>query len=301
MAFRPDRVYTLADLEGWSAARPTLAVLGDPVAHSLSPPMHRAALAQMRESHPEFADWAYVRFQVAADDLVAALPRFHAAGFRGLNLTIPHKVVALPACQAVEPEAAEMGAVNTLTAMADGLHGANTDGFGLQRAVETALGRGLAGANVWLVGAGGAARAVAVQALRQGAARLWIANRSRPRLDELLGLMQPLAGETDLRGFLLAEAPWSALEAPLVVNVTPSGLNPTDVPPLPPADLAAGAAIYDSTYGPPNALARAAQAAGLPYADGLAMLVWQGWASLQRWTGQKPDAAAMFGALRDGA
>ena len=160
-----DRVHTLADLDDWRFDGVALAVLGHPVAHSLSPPMHNAALADLAARDPQFAHWRYFKFDVEPRDLRTALPRFHACGFRGLNLTIPHKIIAVELVARIDPAAAEAGAVNTLRRLDEGFEGFNTDGYGVSRAVTEDLGMTIAGSPVILLGAGGAARATAVTAM----------------------------------------------------------------------------------------------------------------------------------------
>ena len=123
-------VLRLEDLETVPLPKVPLAVLGMPVAHSLSPAIHNPALAALARSEPEFADWGYVRVEVPIDLLEAAIPKLFARGFRGLNLTLPHKVRALELVQDVDPSVVAMGAVNTLVATADGYSATNTDGFG---------------------------------------------------------------------------------------------------------------------------------------------------------------------------
>src|SRR4051812_2660486 len=97
-----DPIHTLADLDTWSFAGTALAVLGHPIKHSISPPMHNAALARMAQRDPRFATWKYFRFDIAPDDLPVALEKFHARGFPGLNLTVPHKIIAFDRVTALD-------------------------------------------------------------------------------------------------------------------------------------------------------------------------------------------------------
>jgi shikimate dehydrogenase len=126
-----DSVLTLQDLGDQRPAGTALAVLGHPIKHSISPAMHTAALTQMARSEPRFADWTYRRFDVPPEELPAALITLHALGFRGLNLTVPHKIIAFDCVHSVDSAARPIGAVNTLLWTPEGWHGYNTDGYGL--------------------------------------------------------------------------------------------------------------------------------------------------------------------------
>jgi len=295
-----DRVHTLADLDDWRFDGVALAVLGHPVAHSQSPPMHNAALADLATRDPQFANWRYFKFDVDPRDLRAALPRFHARGFRGLNLTIPHKIIAVDAVQRIDPAAAEAGAVNTLSRLADGFEGFNTDGYGVSRAVTEELGVGIAGSAVVLLGAGGAARATAVTALREGCASLWIGNRTANSLIDLMRTLRPLAQRASipLQGFDLNQPPAGLPPDALVINATSVGLKPGDPAPIDLTTLPGQPRVYDMIYNPPETpLLRAASARGLRAANGLSMLVHQGARALEIWSGQSVNAAIMRAAI----
>lgn len=292
--------HTLDDLSAWSHRGPALAVLGHPIRHSVSPVMHNAALAAMARSEPRFAAWKYFRFDVPPEQLAAALPRLHAAGFHGLNLTVPHKILAFDLIREIDPSAAAIGAVNTLLRTPDGWRGFNTDGHGLAAALRVDLGVDLTGADVLLLGAGGAARGAAVECLRQKCRSLWIANRTRTNLDALLAALRPLAGATSLHAFDPADLPAEALAkaGPLVViNATSAGLKPGEPAPIALPRLPAGLRVFDMVYNPPvTALLRDAATLGLPHANGLSMLVHQGARSLEIWTGAVVPAPAMHAA-----
>ncbi|MCC5807452.1 MAG: shikimate dehydrogenase [Opitutales bacterium] len=288
-------------LGAWDFGGTAVAVLGHPIHHSLSPPMHNAALKAMAAEEPRFAGWKYFAFDVPPQSLAGVLPLFAQRGFRGINLTIPHKVDVVPLLGEVDSAAARMGAVNTLILreQGGGYAGANTDGYGISRAVTEAFGRSLHGARVVLLGAGGAARAIAAQCLDEGCAQLWVGNRNEARLDALLDLVRGLYPEAAGRvhGFSLDEPPVMAGGA-VVINATALGLRADDPPPLDPRAFAADTVVYDTTYGTVNGLARACAAAGVPYADGLGMLVWQGARSLAMWTGGEPPVDVMTLAAR---
>lgn len=325
-----EKVFTLADLRAWTRAEPSFAVLGKPIAHSLSPKMHDAALdtAARERSAPELAARRYFRFEIAPEELGEALPLFFAKNFLGLNLTIPHKVAALPLLKSISPEAKIIGAANTLARddARGGWRGENTDGRGFARAAEMSLGVRLAGTRVVLLGAGGAARAIAATALAQGCASLTIVNRSRERAETLA---RALSGEATFRSLCEnpskdfsskpistsdknVASPKISILSPeeirdfrgegktLVVNATPLGLKPGDPSPFPPELFRDGFAAYDTTYGAHvPALVAAAREHSVPAADGRAMLAWQGALAFELWNGV-PAADAfpvMFAAI----
>lgn len=272
-----------------------LAVLGDPIHHSLSPAMHNAALSTMSASDAALKGWHYQAIRVPAEHLSVALQELHGAEVRGINLTLPHKVDALTLVEEVDPIARQMGAVNTLIRTPTGYRGTNTDGTGILNAVKESFGSDFAGRDVWLFGAGGAARGVAVEALNGKCARLTVVNRTGGRLRSLeQDLARSLQGRAVECRFLLSEqVRFDAEASPLLINATSLGLEARDPNPIPEVFIEAEADIYDTTYGVENALARAAAACGCRYADGLSMLVWQGARSLEIWTGRTVPVEVM--------
>ncbi len=299
MGIPSDLVYTLDDLEHRSFPDTALAVLGHPVGHSISPAMHNAALAEMALTDTRFFTWRYFKFDVPPDDLPRALDRFHAHGFLGLNLTVPHKVIAFDRVAEVDSAARPIGAVNTLLRLAQGWRGYNTDGHGLATAVREELGATLAGAQVVLLGAGGAARGAGVECLQRRCASLWVANRTPDRLDALLAALRPLAAAVPLHGFDPSSPPENFPAGALVINATSAGLRPDDPPPIDLPRLPRPAGVYDMIYTPAKtALLRQAAALGVPHADGLSMLVHQGVRSLEIWSGASVPVAAMQRAAR---
>lgn len=293
---------TLAGLADAAVPGTPLCVLGHPIKHSLSPRMHNAALAALARGDRAYADWRYHRLDVPPADLPAALALLHRRQFRGLNLTVPHKVLAFSLVAAIDPAARAVGAVNTLRWTPAGWHGFNTDGYGLAAAVRESCGRELAGAHILLLGAGGAARGAAVECLQRGCASLWIANRTAANLDALLAALRPLAGTIPLRGFAPDAVPADLPAGMLVVNATSAGLREDDPAPIDLPRLPRPASVYDMIYNPPRTpLLRQAAALGIPAANGLTMLVHQGAKALEIWSGVPADrsAPAMAAALRD--
>jgi shikimate dehydrogenase len=296
-----DPVLTLADLESWSFAGTALAVLGHPIGHSLSPAMHQAALASLSRAEPRFGAWRYFRLDVSPDDLPRALGLLHAKGFAGVNLTVPHKVIAFGLVADIDAGSRQVGAVNTLLRTPGGWRGFNTDGYGLAEGLKGSLGRSLEGAEVLLIGAGGAARGAALECLRRNCAALLVANRTRSHLDRLVDALRPLAGTIPVRAVGL---PNPSLERPgvLVINATSAGLRAGDAAPIDLASLPRPAAVYDMIYNPPaTRLLEQASSLGIPCSNGLSMLASQGAKSLEIWTGVPAarTAAVMLAAARE--
>ena len=290
----------MSDLAKYDFGPAPLAVLGFPVKHSLSPPMHNAALREMARSHPVYQDWCYYKFEVPPEDLVESLPLFAQKGFRGLNCTIPHKTVVLPALNEVTQGARRKGAVNTLKKTDAFYSGDNTDGFGLSRAVQETLGLNLADAPVILLGAGGAARAAAAQCLEDGAPSLWIGNRNQDRLQALVDSLGQWAPKQKIHSFSLTAIPYADLPAgALVVNSTSVGMQPEDPLPIDLSQLKDCRGVYDMIYSPTETLfMKTAAEHGVANANGLSMLVWQGVKALEIWTGEKVPVAPMHQACK---
>lgn len=291
----PDTL-TLASLRTTGFAPGQLGVLGDPIAHSLSPAMHNAALATLLPSHPRLAGVRYHRLHVTAEELPAALALLHAKGFAGVNLTVPHKIQALTIAESLSPEARRAASVNTLVRTATGWAGHTTDGQGFLEALHERTGRKTAGRPVILLGSGGAARAVAAACLADGCASLALHNRDVGKATELAtSLADPrvrAAGLADIRAS--ADA--------VIVNCTTLGLKPTDASPFPAASLAAGQFVFDTTYGAePSRLLRDARERGVAGCDGRPMLRWQGALAFRLWTGMLPPEAPMRAALGETA
>jgi len=258
-----------------------LGLIGDPVAHSLSPAMHNAALAAMGE------DYCYVPFPVTAERLAVAVAGLAAIGVRGFNVTIPHKQAILPLLSRVEPRAAAVGAVNTVYALPEGgWGGTNTDidGFvqpllGLEKGIPTLI-----------LGSGGAARAAIQGCLELGLGPVRVAGRS----PEKLRALQQTWPQVETLSW--AELDRHLPETCLVVNTTPMGMHkPGSLVELSPLSreqlrlLPTGAVVYDLIYVPdPTPLLRMAAELGHTPISGLEMLIHQGAKALSLWLGGKP-------------
>lgn len=270
-------------------------VIGWPVEHSLSPPMHNAALQWLG------LNWVYVPFAVAPERVAEAVQGLRGLNLVGLNVTIPHKAAVLPYLDEVSPEGWLLGAVNTLTNREGVLSGENTDVEGFLRSVREA-GWDLAERAVVVIGAGGSARAVCLAAVRAGAKSLIILNRTLERAEEVAAQLAPALGAMPVRTLSLRdpEAPEAARAAEVIVDCTPVGMYPHhQVPPVIPAEwMRPGQLVCDLTYNPRRTvLLQAAQKAGAETLEGVGMLVHQGALALERWTGRPAPVEIMRRAL----
>ena len=266
---------------GVTAQTALFCVLGDPVAHSLSPVMHNAAFA-----YSGF-DGVYVAFRVA--EIGAAIQAIRALGIRGASVTIPHKVSAMTHIDAPDEQVKQIGAVNTLLNRGGVLEGRNSDSLGAVKALSATISP--AGRHAAVIGAGGAARAVAFGLTRRGA-RITIVNRGRQRGESL-------ARDIDGDYAPLAEA--GRLQADILVNTTPVGMSPdTGLTPVPEACLQSGMVVMDAIYNPAETrLLREARKRGCRVVDGVEMFVCQGALQFEWWTGLSAPIEVMRRAVSD--
>jgi shikimate dehydrogenase len=265
-------------------------LIGWPVEHSLSPAMHNAAFQALGFG------WRYELLAVLPGQLGAALSDLKAGDFGGANVTVPHKSAVMAYLDGIDDAARSIGAVNTIAMQEERLIGYNTDAPGFVCALREA-GLEPSGRRALLLGAGGAARAIAY-ALAQAGCTVAIYNRTAMRAAELvhhmqdLGLCAPVAwvpgeaalGELDLARF------------DLLVNATTAGMWPNgEATPWPEAlTLPSHWTVFDLVYNPlETRLLRQARQADARIIDGLGMLVWQGALAFELWTGQKPPADLM--------
>jgi len=294
--FNPEETYTLEDLKSWEFDGVSLAVLGHPVRHSISPAMHNAAIKEIAPSDDRFSNWRYFRFEVRPEDLIQALPMFHEKGFFGLNLTVPNKEIALGALQKVDSAALEIGAVNTLRRLDDGYEGFNTDGYGLSEGIKRDLQTSLEGKDVVILGAGGAGRATAVEALYRKCQSLTIVNRNQDRLKNLIQNLSPIAKRFSipLSDCSPNDPKLSLPSSAIIINATSLGLNSDDPLPLPNERVHHSLTLFDMIYNPRTTqLMELILSRGGRAANGLSMLVFQGARSLEIWSGKNVNAETM--------
>ena len=269
-----------------------LGVIGYPIGHSLSPRMHNAAFAASD------LDFVYVPLEVSPERLPAAIQGAAALGFRGLNVTMPHKESILPLLDDVEATARIAGAVNTVI-MEDGfLRGMNTDGSGFVEACRAAN-VSLAGRRVLILGAGGAAAAIAHALIGEEAAGIKIINRTAVRAERLRDRLRTLETGVDISTGSLDGVAEDVSEADIIVNATYLGMKDEDESPVPAACLNGGKVVCDAVYraGRETRLIQFARGAGALVVPGDRMLLYQGVQAQRLWTGREPDVEAMNDAL----
>ncbi len=283
-------------------------IFGYPIAHSISPAMHNAAFARIG------FDATYEAWETPPDALAASVSRLRDGGYLGANVTVPHKRAVMDCLDETDDIAARIGAVNTIVidgvidSATDGvtggrLLGTNTDAYGFIRSLELEAGVEVSGMDVALAGAGGAARAAAYGLAAEGIDTLYIANRTLERARTLADEMA--AQGIRARAVALSSSSFADIcrHADLLVNTTSIGMlhGPAEgESPVPVDALRPGLVVYDMVYNPSvTPLLSAAQDAGATCVGGLTMLVHQGAAAFERWTGAKAPADTMLAAARD--
>ena len=294
-------VYTLADLKKGIDPAIQLGVFGDPVEHSLSPQMQNAALKQCK------IDMQYARFHILPNELREALGLVRQKKFVGVNLTIPHKVAALALLDSSDDDVKKIGAANAIKCEAGKLRGFNTDGRGFSRAVREEFSVDLRDMRVLVLGAGGAARAIARQCAKENCERLVIANGTFEKGQQLADSLRNFFEGPRVLGPVarLQAIPWEeaafrfqVANVDLIVNATPVGLNRGDPSPIPSRLLAPHVMVYDTIYSDKRTpLVAAAIEAGARAANGLSMLLHQGALAFEIWFQREAPLEVMRKAL----
>ncbi len=269
-------------------------VMGDPVEHTLSPAMHNAAFAALGMNA------VYLPLPVEPQQLRRALLALPALGFGGVNLTVPHKERALRVVHQATERARRIGAVNTVVVRRGRLLGDNTDGEGLLRALREG-GVVVRGASAVVLGAGGAARAVAVTLAAAGCHSLTISNRTVERARRLAAWVRRAVRGAPVDCVALGSVALAdrISHADLVVNATSVGLRGETVRLVPSAALQRGQHVVDLVYRPSGtALLVAARRRGAHAHDGLGMLLHQGAFAFELWTGRRAPLDVMRRALQ---
>ena len=268
------------------------AVIGSPVRHSLSPVLHNAAFTETG------LDWVYLAFEVPRGAVPDAFAGVRALGLAGLSVTTPHKEAAAEACDRLSADAEALGAVNCVVNDGGTLVGHSTDGDGFVAALAAEVDLAPGGRRCVVLGAGGAARSIALALARAGAAEVAVVNRTPARAERTVALVGPtgrVVGPDDV--------PPTVEAAELVVNATSLGMGASATrgeSPLDPGLLRAGTVVADIVYDPvATPLLEAARAAGARTLNGLPMLVHQAAIAFEHWTGREAPVEVMSAAVAD--
>ena len=267
-----------------------LGIIGHPIGHSISPLFQQAALDAIG------FDGTYEPWDVAPDGVGEFVAGLRTPGTLGINVTVPHKEAVIPFLDEVDDWASTAGAVNTIVNRDGRLSGHNTDGIGFLRALREGAEFEPRGRDVLVLGAGGSARGVVYALARAGIAQLFIANRTLERAERLahLAIDSGVAAEA----MALSDAPGATREVALIVNCTSMGMvhGPDENgSPLYAADIPSTVLVNDLVYNPlETPLLREAARAGAATLGGIQMLVYQGAASFEMWTGQDAPVPVML-------
>lgn len=267
-----------------------LGIIGAPVTHSLSPVMQNHALAALE------LDYVYVPFPVEPGGLNTAVEGLRQLGVCGFNVTIPFKTAVVPLLDTLSSEAELIGAVNTVALEGNRLVGFNTDGTGFIQSLREDLDFEPHGANILMLGAGGAARAALAALCAAGAASVTIANRTAQRGEALRSAFAAMFPEVEitLSSLAILMAGGGLAAADLLVNTTSVGMNFTAFAGVDLAPMKSDARVYDMVYAPSvTPLLATARQRGLKAANGIGMLAAQGEAAFAIWTGCMPPAGIM--------
>lgn len=300
--------YTAADLINGALGSlnppARVCIFGDPITHSKSPIFQNAALKAAG------IDAQYVRVHATPEELAPALRALPANGFVGANITLPHKSAALAVMDQVDDYARTAGAVNTVAVEDGKLHGFNTDGPGLSRAIREEFQVDLRDLRIMVLGAGGGAgRAIAAQCAVERCERLVLVNRTVEKAKDVAMELAPLLRSDRLLGpsdrLIVAPHEISFLReeiemTDLVINATSLGMKRTDAPVLPPELLSPHLMIYDTVYSAGmSRLVEDAIAAGARATNGLSMLLHQGALAFEIWFDRSAPLEVMRAALKD--
>ena len=263
-------------------------LIGHPVEHSFSPPMHNAAFNALN------MDWTYVAFDVEPSNLKSAIDGARSLNIKGLNVTIPHKIEVMKYLDEIDEVARLIGAVNTIDFR--NMKGYNTDGIGAVKAIEEVT--SIKNKNVVVAGAGGASRAISFYIAKYGAESITILNRN---VDKASNLAKDINLIDDVKPDSISQINDYVREADILIDTTPVGMHPNvDADAIVGADdMHEDLVVFDAVYNPnETALIKQAIKANAKPVYGIKMLLYQGVESFKIWTGQNPPVDVMEDALR---
>jgi len=261
-------------MDGINGKTKSLAIIGNPLGHSLSPVMHNIFFKSMG------LNYVYIPLKVEKEELKKAIAGLWALGFLGANITIPHKEGVIPCLAGVSPEAKLIGAVNTLVRKDNGFWGENTDGKGFLEALLVEKDWQPQGKKIVILGAGGSSKAVAISLALAGAREVSIINRTLSKAKTITRTIGEQIGIA-ARTYMWDNPGLSKVisTGDIVINTTPLGMEPNihEMPPIKPQWLSPGQLVVDLIYNPlETLLIREAKAHGCEVSNGLGMLIYQG-------------------------
>lgn len=261
-------------------------MIGDPIAHSLSPLMHNEELEKLK------VHAYYHPFHIRSDHLQTAIEGMKVIGVAGFNVTIPHKTAIIPLLDEIDPLAKAIGAVNTVAREQDRLIGYNTDGSGFVQALIDDWKEDLTDERTLIIGAGGASKAIYYTLLSLGVKQIDICNRTLERAEQLI---QDCPYEGKSQAFSLQEAEAQLDDYSLVIQTTSIGMFPqVEYCPLSLKNLSRSAFVSDIIYNPAEtAFLKGAREKGAQIQNGLGMFVYQGALAFKKWTGMMPEVDRM--------
>lgn len=267
-------------------------LIGHPVEHSFSPPMHNAAFQALG------MDYAYVAFDVNPSDVKSAICGGNALNIKGFNVTIPHKIEVMKYLEELDEVASLIGAVNTIDFK--NLKGYNTDGIGAIKAIEEVT--SVKNKNVVVSGAGGASRAISFYLAKYGVESLTILNRNVDKAQSLAGDVSSSGLIENVNADSISEINNCLKDADILVDTTPLGMDPyiDDEPIAKAENMHEDLVVFDAVYNPnETVLLKEAIKAGAKPVYGIKMLLYQGAESFKIWTGVDAPVDVMENALRD--
>ena len=270
-------------------------LLGNPLGHSFSPAMHNKAFETLG------LNYFYLPIEVTADDLPTVAAGIAKMNFAGYNITIPHKIRIMDCLDAIDPLAQAIGAVNTVVLEKGHATGYNTDGEGFVRSLEAESGMTVDGKRYFILGSGGAARAIAMTLAFKGAQKIFLCNRTEQKAHDLAveinTKVSPCSEVVPRDPVRMAPA---VQKADVLINTTSIGMHPEeDRIPIESDLIPAGVIVSDIVYNPARTkLLQVAEAKGCKTVPGLGMLVYQGTEGFRKWTEAEPPVEVMFEVVR---
>ena len=269
------------------------AVVGYPIDHSLSPLMHNASMKSLN------FDGIYLALNINPDDVVETLPVMKKIGFKGINLTIPHKEIVYSHLETLDESAKLFKSVNTILFEDDKIKGFNTDGYGFLKALGSSFSKEIDNDKVFILGCGGAGRTVALQSTKSKAESIWLADIDEDKIlklkDEILSLDPTMKIYYSLN---LDEQIDGCKDSNLIIQASPVGMKENEKSLFPSSAFNNNQRVFDLIYMyPETSFMKNAKQSGAEVANGLGMLLYQGEKAFRIWTNYEANQDVMMDVL----